>query len=276
MLVGLAIACALGLSACGGPRTAAPEALPPGSAFDYQIGGAYTPTAGVGIVARDRSDAPVGGKYNICYLNAFQAQPGEASTWSGDDSDLILRDARGREVVDEAWGEVLLDISTSAKRQRIARTVTAWIDGCADDGFDAVEPDNLDSWTRSGHGKDQLLSKSDAVAFSRLLIDHAHGAGLAVAQKNASGLLQAEGDDIGFDFAIAEECGHTDECSDYADVYGDQFVDIEYTDNPRSAYRAACATIGEDVSVILRDRAVSTPDHASYRYERCTGGEDGM
>ena len=56
-------------------------ALPPaGAGFDYQLGGGYPPPAGVTVVARDRHDPPAG-DYSICYLNAFQTQPGERRRW---------------------------------------------------------------------------------------------------------------------------------------------------------------------------------------------------
>ncbi|WP_137022962.1 endo alpha-1,4 polygalactosaminidase, partial [Streptomyces albus] len=49
--------------------------LPPAHAdFDYQIGGAYTPPKGVKAVSRDHTAKPADGLYNICYVNAFQAQ----------------------------------------------------------------------------------------------------------------------------------------------------------------------------------------------------------
>ncbi|WP_292877336.1 endo alpha-1,4 polygalactosaminidase, partial [Microbacterium sp.] len=133
------------------------------------------------IVTRDRTDRPAKGAYDVCYVNAYQAQPGEGATWRGANADLVLRDAAGREVIDEDWGEPLLDTSTAAKRARLAAIVGAWIDGCARDGFDAVEPDNLDSWTRS-HG---MLTANDNLAFAELLAGRAHAAGLAIAQKNA-------------------------------------------------------------------------------------------
>ncbi len=108
--------------------TAAPAAvsLPPAHAgFDYQIGGAYPPPAGVFVVSRDHDDAPAAGLYNICYVNAFQVQPGAEGDW---DSDLLLHDANGEVVYDQDWGEALLDTSTAAKRRRIADTVDGWID----------------------------------------------------------------------------------------------------------------------------------------------------
>lgn len=228
--------------------------LPPRHAgFDYQIGGAYPPARGVRVVSRDRSDSPAPGLYNICYVNAFQAQPQERSDWP---ADLLLRDGHGRAVVDEDWDEPLLDLRTPAKRGRVAARVNRWIDGCAKKGFDAVEPDNYDSYTRS----EGLLTAADAVAFMRLLTGHAHARGLAVGQKNTAELT-ARRQAAGLDFAVTEECGQYDECEVYAKAYDDHVVDIEYTDR---GLRKALARWGGRLSVVRRDVGVSTPDAPEY------------
>lgn len=236
------------------PATSAEVRLPPLHAgFDYQIGGAYRPPAGVRIVSRDRTAAPAPGLYNICYVNAFQAQPGDEKAWP---ADLLLRDANGETVVDDDWDEALLDIGTAAKRKRIAARVNEWIDGCADKGFDAVEPDNYDSYTRS----DDLLTADDATAFISLLSRHAHARGLAIGQKNTvelAGLRKK----TGLDFAVAEECGEYDECGQYAQAYHDRVVVIEYTD---SGLRKARAAFGDRLSIVRRDVGVSTPGSAEY------------
>ncbi|MGW3354550.1 endo alpha-1,4 polygalactosaminidase [Streptomyces bungoensis] len=249
------------LAGCGsgGPHrgTAAPPAavrLPPRHAgFDYQIGGAYPPPAGVRIVSRDRSDPPAPGRYNICYVNAFQAQPQERSSWP---ADLLLRDARGRVVIDEDWHEPLLDLRTPAKRERVARRVNRWLDGCARKGYDAVEPDNYDSYTRSRH----LLTAADATAYMRLLTRHAHARHLAVGQKNTAELAGRRRA-VGLDFAVAEECGQYDECEVYAQAFDDRVVDVEYTD---SGLRKALARWGGRLSIVRRDVDVSTPGSAGY------------
>ena len=50
---------------------------------------------------------------------------------------------------DPHWGgEYLVDVSTAGKRRRAADWVAQMTDGCASKGFEAVEYDNLDSWTR--------------------------------------------------------------------------------------------------------------------------------
>ncbi|MEU6669046.1 endo alpha-1,4 polygalactosaminidase [Streptomyces sp. NPDC046727] len=237
----------------GSPKPTAVRLPPRGAGFDYQIGGSYPPPAGVRIVSRDRSDSPAPGLYNICYVNAFQAQPAERSSWP---ADLLLRDARGRTVIDEDWDEPLLDIRTPAKRDRVAQRVNRWLDGCADKGFDAVEPDNYDSYTRSRG----LLTAADATAFMTLLSRHAHARHLAIGQKNTAELAGRR-EEAGLDFAVAEECGQYDECGVYAKAFDDRVVDIEYTDG---GLRAARARWGDRLSIVRRDRDVTTPDSAAY------------
>lgn len=233
---------------------------PPGGApFDYQIGAPYAPHAETRVVSRDRAAEPAPGLYNICYVNAFQAQPAELPWWRAEHPDLLLRDGGGY-VVDSDWDEVVLDISTPARRDALAGIVGDWIDGCAARGFDAVEPDNLDSYTRS----DGLLRRADAAAFASLLTGRAHEAGLAVAQKNDTDLAP-DGPAIGFDFAIAEECNRWSECGAYADAYGTRVFVIEYRDGD---FAAGCAAWPE-LSIVRRDRDVTSPGAAGYRYAAC-------
>ncbi|MEU6258402.1 endo alpha-1,4 polygalactosaminidase [Streptomyces sp. NPDC047043] len=254
--VGASFLLVTGSTACGSSAGAssAELRLPPRHAgFDYQIGGAYPPPAGVRIVSRDRTASPAPGLYNICYVNAFQSQPDERASWP---ADLLLRDKDGQVAVDEDWGEALLDIRTPAKRKRVAARIDGWIDGCAAKGFDAVEPDNYDSYTRSRH----LLTASDATAFITLLARHAHARQLAIAQKNTvelAGLRKR----TGLDFAVAEECAEYDECGQYAKAFDDRVVVVEYSD---SGLRKALAGFGGRLSIVRRDVMVSTPGSDDY------------
>jgi len=234
---------------------------PPNAPFDYQLGGAYPPPAGVRVVSRDRGDRPAAGLYSICYVNAYQAQPQELDWWRANHDDLLLRDAAGRYVVDRDWNETLLDVSTDARRAALAGIVGGWIDGCAAAGFRAVEPDNLDSWTRSG-GR---LTQAHALAFARLLTARAHARHLAIAQKNTAELGRS-GRDAGFDFAVAEECARYGECAAYTAVYGTSVLVVEYR---RRDFDTACATVGPSLSVVLRDRDVSVPGTRGYLYDSC-------
>ncbi|BBH68266.1 hypothetical protein ACTI_49510 [Actinoplanes sp. OR16] len=247
------------IGACGQqspPAGPAWKPLPTGARFDYQLGGAYPPPAGVTVVSRDREAAPAAGIYNICYINAFQAQPGTESWWLANHPDLLLRDPGGNLVIDEDWDEPLLDISTPAD---LIAVTGAWIDECAADGFQAIESDNLDSYTRS----DGLLTRQQALAYATILNDRAHAAGLATGQKNAA---EVTGHDAGFDFAVAEECADFDECDVYRSAYGDDVLVIEYT---RAGFTKACTGYSGRLPIVLRDRGVSTPDSDSYLYDTC-------
>ncbi|MFZ4896619.1 endo alpha-1,4 polygalactosaminidase [Plantibacter sp. Mn2098] len=243
--------------------------LPPAHGrADYQLGGSYPPEPSVEIVVRDSSSSPVSGVYNICYVNAFQTQPGDAEFWTGQHPDLVLQSADGGPLVDPEWpDEYLLDTSSGSKRAAIAAIVNGWIDECAAKGFQAVEPDNLDSYSRS-HG---ALTQADNIALATQLVRHAHESGLAIAQKNTPDLGSAAADTIGFDFAVAvaEECQVYNECGAYTDVYGTHVIEIEYADTPRAAFTAACAARGASISVLLRDRGVAPASSPAYRYETC-------
>ena len=221
---------------------------PVGTDWDLQLGGIRPLPAHVGVVERDRHARPAPSAYSICYVNAFQTQPDERSFWRDPRRwTLVLKDSAGRAVVDEAWGEWLLDLRTASRRDRLARIVGRWIDGCARDGFDAVELDNLDSWTRSHH----LLTARQAKAYARVLVARAHAAGLAAAQKNWAGL---DGRSLGYDFAVAEECGRWRECQAYVDDYGRHVLVVEYRD---ADFAWTCQRYAARLAVVRRDRALS-------------------
>ena len=115
--------------------------------------------------------------------------------------------------------------STYARRRsgtRLAEIVGRWAEGCARDGFDAVEYDNLDSFTRS-HG---LITPQAGGRLRPAARPRRARAGLAAGQKNLAGF---DGTTVGFDFAVAEECGR------YRRVrratsrdFGDRVLAIEY------------------------------------------------
>ncbi|WP_436536875.1 endo alpha-1,4 polygalactosaminidase [Actinoplanes sp. HUAS TT8] len=243
-------------------KPAAWTAPPANAKFDYQIGGAYTPPSGVTVVSRDSGATPAAGLYNVCYVNAFQAQPGDESWWKTNHADLLLHDANGKLVIDEDWDEILLDFSTEAKRAALTTIVGGWIDQCAAKGFQAVEPDNLDSYSRSKG----LLTQAQAIAYATSLATRAHAKGLAIGQKNTAELSSANAKKVGFDFAVAEECADFDECGDYTTSYGNNVIVIEYS---KSGFTKACNAYGSRLSVVLRDVDVTTPGSKSYVYEAC-------
>ncbi len=279
---GAAAAVALSLLGClGGGGASEPTyasagafAPPPVNAgFDYQIGGDYPLPEGVSIVSRDwfigrAAEQPV---YSICYVNAFQTQadergvdrPDELSNWP---RKLVLSELGD----DPNWGgEYLVDVSTANKRRQAARWVGQMIDGCADKGYEAVELDNLDSWTRfdgTPLAREVPFSKPDSLAFARLLAKRAHARDLAVAQKNTVDVGRRQARRVGFDFAIAEQCARYDECNAYRRVHGNNVIAIEYG---RRSFREACRRVGDEISVVLRDVLVTKPGSPSYVYDAC-------
>jgi len=244
---------------------AADIALPPaGARFDYQLGGASPVPDGAAVVARDSTEAPAADAYGVCYVNGFQTQPGV--DWP---RDLLVRLPGGEPLVDPGWpDEHLLDIATDVNRQAIAARQAETITACADAGYQAVEFDNLDSWTRS----EGAFDEEDAVAFATLLVAEAHDAGLAAAQKNSADLAARGRDEIGFDFAVTEECDLFDECDAFTDVYGGLVFDIEYTDDLRGTADEVCARVDAldtAPSTIVRDRDLVPADEPGYSYTAC-------
>jgi hypothetical protein len=240
--VGLVVLTLLLVATLAPAATAVPRRLPPvGTDWDYQLGGVRPVPAHVGIVERDRHASPVIGRYNICYVNGFQTQVDEKKFWRRHWSLVLQR--HGHAVVDEDWGEWLLDIRTPAQRLSLARIEGRWVSRCAADGFDAVEFDNLDSFERS-HG---LLTAADSRAFARLLVARAHTAGLAAAQKNRAGW---NGTTVGYDFAVAEQCAQYDECASYVDHYGRHVLAVEYHDAP---FAEACGAWSGTIALVRRD-----------------------
>ncbi len=263
LLLGLISGCTAGPASA--PPSATPLTLPPAGAVpDYQLGGAYDPAPGVGIVARDRTDPPAAGVYSICYLNGFQTQPGEADDWPEE----VLLHRGGERVIDPDWpDEVLLDTSTAAAREQIVTMLAPWIAGCAADGYAAVEFDNLDSYTRSGGA----LSRDDNLALATLLVQTAHAQGLASAQKNAAEDAALLREQAGFDFVVAEECAAYGECAAYTEVYGNQVIDIEYTDNLPRPFAEMCDDPSSPASLVLRDRDLTMRGDDAYVFETCGG-----
>lgn len=215
---------------------------PVGTDWDYQLGGARPVPRHVGIVERDRLAKPVSGKYNVCYVNGFQTQVVEKRFWRRHHWSLVLKD-HGKAVVDSVWGEWLLDTRTRAKRHALARIMGKWTKRCARDGFDAVEYDNLDSFSRSHH----LLTRADTKLYAALLVKRAHGVRLAAAQKNWA---EWDGTSVGFDFAVAEQCAQYSECGRYVAHYGRHVLAVEYR---AKFFRKACRNWSDRIAVVRRD-----------------------
>ncbi|MEJ3747794.1 endo alpha-1,4 polygalactosaminidase [Actinomycetes bacterium KLBMP 9797] len=259
----------LGATACGAsdaePARAATE-FPAGATVDYQLGGAYPPPGGVTLVVRDSTDNPAPGRYNVCYVNGFQSQPQDRDVWLAERRDLIVNDANGEPLVDENWpDEFILDTSTADRRDRLAAILDDTVGSCAGKGFDAVEFDNLDSFTRSKGA----LTADDNLALATTLTGIAHEAGLAAGQKNTAELAARGRDDVGFDFAVAEECLRWEECESYTSVYGQRVIDIEYTDDLPGSVEEVCAAPDRPDATVIRDRYLVPAGDPAYFHHPC-------
>jgi hypothetical protein len=237
-----------------------PITLPPlTGAFDYQIAKAYPPPASVAVVIRDHKQAPAEGSYNICEMSGFRAREEDRELWLTEHPDLVLRDTRGVPVFDP-YASMLIDVSTQAKREELARVIGDWIASCASAGFDAIAINDLDAYSVSG-GRLQAQDVLDAMqSFSA--IAHAHG--LAIGQTNASELARQKAA-IGTDFAVAEQCNRYQECDEYRATYGDKVLVVEYR---RSDFDAGCNSYPQ-LPIVLRDSALASPGDEGYVYESC-------
>lgn len=250
-----------GAGAGAGVGTAAIVLPPAGAVADYQLGGSYDPDPAVRIVTRDSTAEPASGIYSICYVNGFQSQPG--AEWP---AALLVNDMSGAPITDPGWpDEHIFDTSTSAKRAQLLDGLQPSIDGCRASGFQAIEFDNLDSYTRS-HG---ALSADDAVAFATSLVAAAHASGLAAAQKNSVDLVDAGVHTVGFDFAMTEECFQFSECAAYAQGYGDRVIDVEYTSDLTTSFDQVCASSSRAPSTMLRDRQLTPVGDPGHVYRHC-------
>jgi hypothetical protein len=241
--------------------------LPPSPAvLDYQLGTAYPPPAGVTLVARDSTASPAPGVHNVCYVNGFQTQPQERELWLTQRRHLLLTGSGGEPVIDQDWpDEFLLDTSTPSNRDELARITGESITRCADRGFGSVEIDNLDSYSRSG-GR---LTVENNLAYAALLSARAHDRGLPIGQKNSAEASRRAHDEVGFDFAVTEECHAFSECATYTGVYGVHVMNIEYTDNLRGTFAEVCADPATPRTTTLRDRKLAGPDSSSYVFRHC-------
>lgn len=271
----LLVACSAGAADAVTPTSESSDfALPPTSGvFDYQLGGSYDeldlgddPIA-IDVVVRDATSEPLDGAYSVCYVNGFQTQPDDAEFWL-EREELLLHDSSGELVIDPEWpDEYVLDPSTSDQRDGILEILGPVIDGCGDDGFDGVEIDNLDTWTRFDE-----IDEAGSHALAGEYVARAHDAGMAIAQKNAAEITQVAHDELGFDFAITEECGVWEECAAYTGVYGDHVLQIEYPEALKEAemtFGDVCELTDRAPLTILRDVELVAAGTAGYTYDAC-------
>ena len=223
----IGIAWLLAASGIAGAETAAPV-FPAAADLTWDIQLSETdldPMPAVDVIEIDGEAATTGqvdqlheaGITVICYINA-----GAWEDWRADAGQYP------EEIIGSAYpgwpGERFVDIR---ELDALAPILGARLDMCAAKGFDAVDPDNVDTF-QADTGFD--LTLGDQGRFNRWLATEAHARNLAIGQKNVSELALDLVDD--FDFAVTEDClvdGWCEAMQPYADA-GKPVLMIEYTD----------------------------------------------
>jgi hypothetical protein len=129
-------------------------------------------------------------------------------------------------------------------------------EACKNEGFDAIEPDNMDV-----HDNDSgfPITADDVVAYVARLAAIAHSLDLGIGQKNVPDLTADLIDHM--DFLIAESCFQDRWCADVGAYVrdGKPIFDAEYTDRPIDFSEACEVAAQENIAMILKDRDLTAP-----------------
>jgi hypothetical protein len=154
------------------------------------------------------------GKHVVCYIDV-----GTAENFRPDYSEFpasVLGKSNG-------WpGERWLDVRALGVLEPIIRRRLAT---CAQKGFDAVEPDNIDGFeNRTGFS----ITARQQLVFDEWVAEAVHGLGMAVLQKNDG--EQAQAMEPSFDGVLTEQCNQYRECGDFAPYLqaGKPVINAEY------------------------------------------------
>ncbi len=174
----------------------------------------------------------------VCYMDAGTYEPGRP------DSTDFPAGLKGAKV--KGWpGELWLDVRPSgpsyAKLQAI---ILARFKVCQQKGFDAVEPDNIDSYQNSPGFS---TSAADQLAYDEWLAATAHGLGLAILQKND--LDQVGALEPYFDGILDEECNKYSECNTLAPYTAAHKPawDAEYTEDGETTDKFCSADVKANI-----------------------------
>lgn len=137
----------------------------------------------------------------VCYMDAGTWEPGRP------DANAFPASVKGAAV--SGWpGEFWLDVRPAGPNYATLQSIMlARFQVCQTKGFDAVEPDNIDSYQNS---PGFATTAADQLAYDEWIADTVHGLGMAVIQKNdldqIATLLPY------FDGVLDEECNKYSEC----------------------------------------------------------------
>lgn len=134
---------------------------------------------------------------------------------------------------------------------------------CANKGFDAIEPDNIDGWENSSGFP---LTRAQGLSYIHAIADLAHSLNLSVGLKN----LPGEASELvsTFDWTLNEECFRYSECSGLKSfVAADKAVwNVEYS----SRYPNCTSANAWHFNAQRRDINLVGPSKSTYRYVACS------
>jgi len=183
----------------------------------------------------------------VCYMDAGTFEPGRPD--SGD----FPAGLKGADV--QGWpGELWLDVRPSGPNNaKLEQIMLARFTLCKQKGFDAVEPDNMDSYQNSPGFN---TTAADQLAYNQWLATTAHGLGLAIFQKND--LDQVEALEPSFDGILDEECNKYSECDTLAPytAAGKPAWDAEYTEDGETIAKFCDADVKANIAGALFELAL--------------------
>jgi hypothetical protein len=166
-------------------------------------------------------------RHVVCYISA--------GTWEDwrPDAGQFPKSVIGRP--DGHWkGERWLDIRQLSILEPI---MTARFQMCAQKGFDAVDPDNIDGFENKTGFK---ITAQEQLAYDEWLATEVHTLGMSIDQKNDNDQIK----DLRpyFDFAVLEQCYQQKYCQQFTPYTDDNalVVDIEYAASKSKFINEVC------------------------------------
>jgi hypothetical protein len=262
------ICAALALLVSAPAASASWWAPPKNLSWYWQLSGAVDnshPAAAYDIDGFDNSASEVSllhspGKHVICYIDIGTYEPGRP------DSKQFPAGLLGNGV--QGWpGERWLDVRPSGPFYATLKSImTSRFQMCAAKHFDAVEPDNIDSF--DGNDPGFPTSASDQATYNEWVAGEVHRLGMAVLQKNDP--AQAGQLEPYFDGVLDEQCNEYSECSAFQPYLnaGKPVLNAEYN-LPTSRFCAADSAEG-----IMG--ALDNIDLDGHTYQPCWSGSPGF
>jgi endo-alpha-1,4-polygalactosaminidase (GH114 family) len=195
------------------------------------------------------------GRKVVCYISV-----GSYEDWR-EDADQFPDSVLGNDY--EGWpGEKWLDIR---QIDVLAPIMRARLDLCKEKGFDAVEPDNMDSYTNDTGFP---LTYDDQLTYNRWLANEAHQRGLSIGLKNNPEQVADLVED--FDWALTEDCFEQGWCDDLLPFLeaGKPVFAAEYTDTGSTLDDFCAQAQAMRINAILKNRDLDAPRQACPETEQ--------